>query len=83
MALPSLPVDLQKGDVVLTATTPAEYINLVNGRGFREKELSPQEKAARTRAAKRASGDEQSEQDTSNVPDGATDPAGDATGDES
>lgn len=55
--LPDLPVDLSNGQVVLTATTAAEYWSLFY-KGFTveavEESLSPQEKAARTRAARKA-----------------------------
>jgi hypothetical protein len=72
-----LPRDLTKGDVTLTATTATEYYNLVNGRGFEPVPLTPQEKAARTRAANK-------EQEVSSNPDENPDArAGDATGDES
>lgn len=54
MSLPDLPVSLGKDGVVREAATPADYWNLV-ARGFSvddaEENLSPQEKAARTRAA--------------------------------
>ena len=57
MADLNLPVDLSNGQIVLTATTPSEYWNL-KYKGFSEEAvedaLSPQEKAARTRAANRA-----------------------------
>lgn len=44
-----LPRELTKGDITIEAHTAADYWNLVNGRGFTPVELSPQEKAARTR----------------------------------
>lgn len=57
MSLPELPVDVAKGDVVRTASTPAEYWGL-HFAGFtveaNEENLSPQQKAARTRAAHKA-----------------------------
>jgi len=56
MADLNLPVDLSNGQVVLTATTPSEYWSL-KYKGYTEENvedaLSPQEKAARTRAAKK------------------------------
>lgn len=62
--LPTLPVELAKGDIVRTASTPSDYWNLAAA-GFTveaaEENLSPQEKAARTRAANKA----KEEQDTS------------------
>lgn len=80
MSLPTLPVELHReGSPDRTASTPAEYWDLVY-RGFKpsgEAELSPQQKAARTRAANR----EQEEQKTST--EGSTDTAGTAAGDES
>lgn len=61
MAL-DLPADLTKGDATRTASTPAEYWDLVY-KGFApkgESDLTPQEKAARTRAAnKQAAEDSQ------------------------
>ena len=76
-SLPELPVQVAKGDVVLTANTPSDYWDYFF-RGFTveaaDEQLSPQEKAARTRARNR----QQEEEKTSNVPDSATDPAGNA-----
>lgn len=56
--LPELPVELGNADgVQRTASTPTDYWNLV-ARGFTvdqaDSNLSPQQKAARTRAAKKA-----------------------------
>lgn len=81
MPKPNLPVVLVKDDRRLTASTPSEYVDLTY-KGFvvdedAEENLTPAQKAARTRAANRA----QEAQDTSNVPAGATDPAGDANSD--
>lgn len=76
----SLPQDLSKGDRTLTASTPTEYWNLV-ARGFKapdDTDLSPQQKAARTRAARRAEED----QVTSNDGNDVVDPAGSANGQE-
>ena len=79
-----LPRDLVKDGVTRTASTPAEYWDLVY-RGFAVVDgpavasteydnLTPAQKAARTRAQRQ-------QQDTSN--DGPTETAGNATGDES
>jgi len=81
MPKPNLPVVLVKDDRRLTASTPAEYVDLTY-KGYKvdeeaEENLTPAQKAARTRALHRA----QEAQDTSNVPDGATDPAGTANTD--
>lgn len=80
MPLPDLPVDVAKGEIVRTASTPSEYWNLV-ARGFTaenlEEQLTPQQKAARTRAQHKAEEEQQSSQE------GPTDTAGNATGDES
>lgn len=78
MPKPKLPVDLQLGDRTQTAYTANEYVNLIY-RGFTvvedaDADLSPAEKAARTRAANKAKSDEE----TSNVPVGTPVPAGDA-----
>ena len=80
-ALPDLPVELGKpGSPPRTADTASDYWNLV-ARGYTveglEESLTPQQKAARTRAANKAAADEDDSQE------GATDTAGDATGDES
>lgn len=58
----SLPAELTKGDVVRSASTPSEYWTLVfqgfstaqAGEGDGEEDLSPQQKAALTRAANKA-----------------------------
>lgn len=65
-SLPELPVDLAKDGLPdRTASTPAEYWDLV-ARGYSLDNLSPQKKAARTRAAKRKQeGDQVEEQKTS------------------
>jgi len=76
MAKLDLPRDLTKGEQTLTANVAADYWNL-KARGFVEVELTPQQKAARTRAANKA-GDQEGSEKTSNVPDSATDPAGNA-----
>lgn len=87
MAKLNLPVDMSNGTVTQTASTPTDYWNL-HARGYTEvdgpavaslsdDELSPQQKAARTRAANKAAAEQEDSQE------GATDTAGDATGDES
>lgn len=86
-SLPDLPVDMTRGDVRRTAAVPADYWNLVaqgyvvaDGAAYAElseDELTPQQKAARTRAARKAAADQEDSQE------GPTDTAGDATGDES
>jgi len=76
MPKPKLPVDLTKDGRTRTANTATDYVSLVS-QGYvapAEEDLSPAEKAARTRAANKA----REQEETSNVPDGATAPAGDA-----
>lgn len=82
-----LPQDLAKGDLVRTANTPTDYHELrwqgfvpQDGPAVAEKsydELTPAQKAARTRAENKAKEDEKTSSE------GPTDTAGDATGDES
>lgn len=88
MPKPNLPVVLVKDDRRLTASTPAEYVDLVY-KGFvvdqdAEENLSPQQKAARTRAANRArdEGSDETVGNTSDNPDeDITAQAGDANPD--
>ena len=76
MPKPKLPVDLTKDGHTRTATTAAEYVALTY-RGYQapsEEDLTPQQKAARTRAENKARG----EQETSNDATSTLVPAGDA-----
>jgi hypothetical protein len=87
-SLPDLPVDMTRGDVRRTAATPTDYWNFVaqgfvvaSGAAYAElsdDELTPQQKAARTRAARKAAeGDSEGDSAENH------EQAGNATGDES
>jgi len=81
MPKPKLPVVLVKDERRLTATTPAEYVDLTY-KGYvvdqeAEENLTPAQKAARTRAANAAADAQKTSNDQTSTPD----PAGTANTD--